>query len=307
MSAPSATSPPSLARPTGSDLALMAVGVLGVSTSGPLIAATLAPALAIAFWRNALATAVMLPYALLRGRADLARLRGRELRLTLAAGALLAAHFATWVPSLRYTSVASSTALVCMQAVWAALFARLAGERVPGRAWLGMALALLGVLLVTGVDAAFSARALVGDVLALAGGIFSGAYVVLGAQVRRSVSTTAYTTACYGTCALLLLALCVLSGQALTGYSADAWARIAALTVLAQLLGHSVFNLVLRTTSPTVVSLVILFEVPGAAVLAALALDDRPPAAALPALALLLAGIAVVIRSREQLPAVVPD
>ena len=307
MSAPSATSPPSLARPTGSDLALMAVGVLGVSTSGPLIAATLAPALAIAFWRNALATAVMLPYALLRGRADLARLRGRELRLTLAAGALLAAHFATWVPSLRYTSVASSTALVCMQAVWAALFARLAGERLPRRAWLGMALALLGVLLVTGVDAALSARALLGDLLALAGGIFSGAYVVLGAQVRRTVSTTAYTTACYGTCALLLLALCVLSGQALTGYSADAWARIAALTVLAQLLGHSVFNLVLRTTSPTVVSLVILFEVPGAAVLAALAVDDRPPAAALPALALLLAGIAVVISSREQLPAVVPD
>lgn len=285
----------------------MAVGVLGVSTSGPLIAATLAPALAIAFWRNALATAVMLPYALLRGRADLARLRGRELRLTLAAGALLAAHFATWVPSLRYTSVASSTALVCMQAVWAALFARLAGERLPRRAWLGMALALLGVLLVTGVDAALSARALLGDLLALAGGIFSGAYVVLGAQVRRTVSTTAYTTACYGTCALLLLALCVLLGQALTGYSADAWARIAALTVLAQLLGHSVFNLVLRTTSPTVVSLVILFEVPGAAVLAALALDDRPPAAALPALALLLAGIAVVVRSREQLPAVVPD
>ena len=285
----------------------MAVGVLGVSTSGPLIAATLAPALAIAFWRNALATAVMLPYALLRGRADLARLRGRELRLTLAAGALLAAHFATWVPSLRYTSVASSTALVCMQAVWAALFARLAGERLPRRAWLGMALALLGVLLVTGVDAALSARALLGDLLALAGGIFSGAYVVLGAQVRRTVSTTAYTTACYGTCALLLLALCVLSGQALTGYSADAWARIAALTVLAQLLGHSVFNLVLRTTSPTVVSLVILFEVPGAAVLAALALDDRPPAAALPALARLLAGIAVVSSGREQLPAVVPD
>ena len=305
MSAPPAARPPSLARPAGSDLALLTVGVLGVSTSGPLIAATVAPALAIAFWRNALATAVMLPYALLRGRADLGGLRGRELRLTLAAGALLAAHFATWVPSLGYTSVASSTALVCMQAVWAALFARLAGERLPARAWLGMALALLGVLLVTGVDATLSPRTLVGDVLALVGGIFSGAYVVLGAQVRRRVSTTAYTTVCYATCALLLLAACALSGQALSGYPGGAWVRILALTVLAQLLGHSVFNLVLRTTSPTVVSVAILFEVPGAALIAALALRQQPPLAALPALALLLAGIAVVVRSREQ-PRVVP-
>lgn len=305
MSAPPAARPPSLARPAGSDLALLTVGVLGVSTSGPLIAATVAPALAIAFWRNALATAAMLPYALLRGRADLGGLRGRELRLTLAAGALLAAHFATWVPSLGYTSVASSTALVCMQAVWAALFARLAGERLPARAWLGMALALLGVLLVTGVDATLSPRTLVGDVLALVGGIFSGAYVVLGAQVRRRVSTTAYTTVCYATCALLLLAACALSGQALSGYPGGAWVRILALTVLAQLLGHSVFNLVLRTTSPTVVSVAILFEVPGAALIAALALRQQPPLAALPALALLLAGIAVVVRSREQ-PRVVP-
>ena len=290
--------PATLGRPAPGDLALMTVGVLGVSASGPLIAATAAPALAIAFWRNGLGTLAMLPYALSRGRGDLSTLRGRPLRMTLLAGLLLAGHFACWVPSLRYTSVASSTGLVCMQAVWAALFARLAGERLPSRAWAGMALALTGVLVVTGVDLTLSARTLLGDLLALAGGVFSGAYVVLGGQVRRSASTSAYTTVCYGTCATALLAACLVSGQELTGYPAGEWAKILALTVLAQLLGHSVFNAVLRTTSPTVVSIAILFEVPGAAVLAALWLGQTPPLAAVPALALLLAGIALVVGAR---------
>jgi drug/metabolite transporter (DMT)-like permease len=277
----------------------MTVGVLGVSTSGPLIAATVAPALAIAFWRCAFGTAALIPYALLRHRRELTGLSGRDLRLILLAGGLLAAHFACWVPSLNYTTVASSTALVCMQAVWAAMFARLVGDRLPRRGWLGMGLALLGVLVLTGVDFSLSTRALVGDLLALVGGVFSGAYVVVGGEVRRHVSTTAYTTLCYGSCALLLLVTCLLSGQRLAGYQAGDWAKLVALTVLAQLLGHSVFNRVLRTTSPTVVSIAILFEVPGAAILAALWLGQTPPVAAVPALALLLAGIALVIGARE--------
>jgi drug/metabolite transporter (DMT)-like permease len=286
-----------LSRPPNGDLLLIVVGVLGVSTSGPLIAALAVPPLAIAFWRNAFGTAALVPYALARHRGELRDLRGRPLWLTLAAGVLLAAHFALWVPSLSFTSVASSTALVCMQAVWAALFGRLVGHVLPRAGWVGMLLALVGVLLVTGVDFSVSPRALLGDVMALLGGVFSGAYVVLGGQIRRSVSTTAYTLVCYGSCAVLLLIACLVAGQSLTGYAARDWLLLLALTVLAQLLGHSVFNLVLRSTSPTVVSLAILFEVPGAALLAAWWLGQTPPLAALPALILMLVGIGIVIRA----------
>jgi drug/metabolite transporter (DMT)-like permease len=286
-----------LSRPPTGDLLLIVVGVLGVSTSGPIIAALAAPPLAIAFWRNAFGTAALVPYALARHCGELRDLRGRRLSLTLAAGVLLAAHFALWVPSLSFTSVASSTALVCMQAVWAALFGRLVGHVLPRAGWFGMLLALVGVLLVTGVDFSVSPRALVGDVMALLGGVFSGAYVVLGSQIRRSVSTTAYTLVCYGSCAVLLLVACLVAGQPLTGYAVRDWLLLLVLTVLAQLLGHSVFNLVLRSTSPTVVSLAILFEVPGAALLAAWWLGQTPPLAALPALVLMLAGIAIVIRA----------
>ena len=293
--AASPTRPAPVTAPPTRDLALLAIGLLGASTAPPLIAATAAPALAIAFWRNGVGALVMLPLALMRSRQEYARMSSRVLAAALLAGAFLAAHFAAFTPSLDYTSVASASALVCSQAVWASLFSWLLGERLPRRARVGTGVALVGVLLVTGVDVSVSERALAGDGLALLAGLFGGAYVVAGSQVRRHLSTVAYTTLCYSTCAILLLAVCVLSGQALSGYSDADWARIAAITVLAQLLGHSMFNLVLRSTSPTLVSLATLFTVPLAAIIAAVALGQTPPAAALPALVLLLAGTALVI------------
>lgn len=287
--------PDALRRPPTADLLLMPVAIVAVATSGPLIAAAAAPALAIAMWRNAFAVAAITPFAVARHRSELRVLTGREWRWALGAGVLLAAHFATWVPSLDYTTVASSTALVCVQPVWVALIARARGHSMPPRAWLGIAVALVAVVLLTGVDVSLSTRALAGDVLALAGGIFAAFYTVAGSEVRRTVSTTAYTLVCYSSCALILLAVCVATGQQLAGYDRETWLQLLALTAGAQLLGHSLFNRILRTTSATIVSLAILFEVPGAAIIAAIWLGQTPPLAAIPAAALLLLGLSLVI------------
>lgn len=298
--------PAVLEVPSAADLGVITVALVAVSTSGPIIAATAAPTLAIAFWRNAMAAGVLMPWTLLRRRAELVGLSHRERLLALLAGALLAGHFATWVPSIGFTSVSSATALVSTQPVWAALLARRAGHDIPARAWLGIAIAVVGAGLVTGIDVTASGRALLGDVLAVVGGFFGAAYMVAGGAVRRSVSTTTYTTVCYLTTAVVLLVACVIGRQALAGYPAGTWLKLAALTLGAQFLGHSLFNRVLRTTSPTVVSLASLFEVPGASLIAALWLHQHPHAAAVPGLALLLAGIAIVIvgRDRETPPAV---
>lgn len=287
-----------VALPPARDTALIVVALCAISTAAPLIAAAAAPALAIAFWRNGLAGAVVLPTGLLRrhNRAELRGLTGREWRLCLLSGVFLAAHFATWVPSISLTTVASSTALVSTQPVWTAFLVRLQGRRVATGVWVGIGVAVAGVALLSGADLALSGRALVGDLLAVAGGVFGAVYISAGAAVRTRVSTTAYTAVCYPVCALLLLAGCLASGAQLTGYGGSTWLKLAGLTVGAQLLGHSLFNVVLRSTSPTVVSLVILFEVPGAALIAALWLGQVPPLSALPGLALLLAGLAVVVR-----------
>ncbi|HET7309688.1 MAG TPA: DMT family transporter [Mycobacteriales bacterium] len=289
-----------LAVPPPTDVGLLVVALVAVSTSGPIIAATAAPTLAIAFWRNAMSSGLLVPWTFLRHRDELVGLSGRERRLAVGAGVLLAVHFATWVPSLGFTSVSSATALVSTQPVWAALLARRAGHVIPHRAWLGIAVAVVGAALVTGVDVTVSTRALTGDLLAIVGGFFAAAYMVAGGEVRRSVSTTTYTTVCYLTTAIVLLVACVVGRQELAGYSANAWVKLAALTIGAQFLGHSLFNRVLRTTSPTVVALSILFEVPGASLIAALWLHQHPHAAAIPGLLLIIAGVGAVITTRDR-------
>ncbi|MDK1476271.1 DMT family transporter [Streptomyces sp. 549] len=290
---------PGSARPgRGVDLFLLTVAISGISLSAPLIAATAAPALAIAFWRNAMAMGVLTPVALLRHRSELRRMSRRTWLLAGAAGALLALHFALWLPSLHMTSVASSTALVTTTPIWTTVLLRMRGHRPPRMVWAGIGIAFLGVLLLTGVDLSLSPRALAGDALALAGGMAAAGYVLLGAEVRRTVSTTAYTFVCYGTTALLLLVACLVSGADLGGgYSAETWLKLAVLTVAAQLLGHSLLNRVVRGLGPSVTSTAILLETPGAALIAALWLGQTPPLVAYPALAVIMVGLLVVLRA----------
>jgi drug/metabolite transporter (DMT)-like permease len=274
----------------------MAVAVLGVSTSAPLIAATAAPVLAIAFWRNVLAGVVTTPFALFGGALRVPR---RYWLGAVFGGLALAAHFATWMPSLRFTSVASSTALVATQPVWAAIIARVRGQEVTRWAWVGIGIAFSGAVVLTGVDFSFSRRALFGDLLALVGAALAAVYVTIGAHARLTLTTSQYTSGCYLTASVPLLVICLIAGLHVSGYSAHTWLQIAALTVFAQLLGHTLFNVVLRSTSPTVVSLAILFELPGAAIIAAIFLHQHPPVEVWPAIALILAGLVVVIATRR--------
>jgi drug/metabolite transporter (DMT)-like permease len=280
---------------TMADLLLLLVGVAGASMSGPLMTAAAAPALAIAFWRTGLAAVALAPAVVVRQRAALRDLGGRERGLCLLAGLMLAGHFATWASALKITSVASATALVCSQVGWVVVLSRLTGAQIPSRVLTGLVLALAGVLLVSGVDFTVSLRAFGGDGLALAGGLFGAAYVMIGGEVRRTVNTTVYVFVCYAACALVLLMICLVFGQALGGYDSSAWWRIVAVTVAAQLVGHSVVNHLLVRISPTVISLFFLLEVPGAALLASVFLGQSPPLGVYAGLTLVLAGLAIVL------------
>jgi drug/metabolite transporter (DMT)-like permease len=275
----------------------LAIGVVAVSVSGPLIAFAAAPALAIAFWRNALALPVLLPAAGLRRRAELRALLGparREGVLCVLAGLALAGHFMAWVPSTRMTTIAMSTALVTTQPVWVGLITVAMGRRLSGWTWLGVATAVAGVIAATGVDLTASRTALLGDLLALLGGVLAGVYTVLGERVRATTSTTTYTTVCYGVCAVVILGVCLAFKIPVTGFPASAWLAIVALTIGPQLLGHNLFNFALRRVPATTVSVLILLETPGAALLAWVWLGQVPAAASVPGLALLLAGVAIV-------------
>jgi drug/metabolite transporter (DMT)-like permease len=276
-------------------LLLLAVGVVAVSMSGPLMAAMVVPPLAIAFWRNGFATLALAPGAVAGRRGELRALGRRQLGLVAAAGLALAVHFGTWVTALTLTSVASATALVCLQIAWVVAWQLVRGERFGRGVVLGLVLAFGGVLVVSGVDFTLSLHALVGDLLALVGGVGAAAYMLVGSRARQTTSTTTYTFVCYGTCSLVLAVACLVAGQDLAGYRLDQWGLLLAVTATSQLMGHSVFNHLIARTGPVVVSLALLLEVPGASLLAAWFLGQTPPAEALVGLVLILVGTALVV------------
>ena len=291
-------------RPRGDDgplltATLIAIGVVGVSLSAPIAAATAAPAIAVAFWRNALATTVGVPYTLARRPTELVRGPGRAaVRPSLLAGVALTVHFALWIPSLRLTSVTAATALVCTTPVFLVAYDRLRGTHVPRAVVAGVAVSFAGVLVITGVDAGNSASALLGDLMALAGGAAAAAYMVAGAAARETVSTASYTLVAYGSCAVLLGVACLVFDVPLSGYEARTWVELVVLTIAAQLLGHTVLNRALKTAGTTTVGLAILLEVPGAALVAWAWLGQVPPLAVFPGAALVIAGLALVVRAR---------
>ncbi|NUT38063.1 MAG: DMT family transporter [Hamadaea sp.] len=274
----------------------LALAVVAISTSGPLIAFAAAPALALAFWRNALATTVLVPAAVVTRRDELRALwQGRELRWSVLAGLALAVHFATWMAGAQLTAVATATALAATQPVWAGLISFWQGRR-PNRAmWLGIAAAVGGVVLITGADLGGSRQALLGDLLALVGGMSAAVYTVFGERARARASTTSHTTVCYAVCAAVLGLGCVVARVPLSGYAVSTWLAILGLTVGTQLLGHSMFNYALHEMSATAVSVLVMLEVPGAAFISWAWLGQNPAPLAWAGIALLVSGVAFVI------------
>jgi len=268
--------------------------VLAVSCAAILVRLADAPPLAIATWRLALAAAVTGALALAFRRAELAALDGRARALLAGAGLALAVHFATWIASLRLTSVASSVALVTTQPVWVALLARVAlGERVGGRAAGGIALAVLGGAGMAGGDLAVGRDAIAGDLLALAGAIFAAVYFVLGRRVRARLSLGAYVGVVYPVAALALALLAAVAGAPLHGFGARTWTALLALALFPQLLGHSLLNWSLRWLSAPFVAVAILAEPVVSTIVAIPVLGEWPSPVQVAGGVVLLAGVAL--------------
>ncbi|MFZ6028116.1 MAG: DMT family transporter [Chloroflexota bacterium] len=280
---------------------VLAGGILAVSTASIFIrhAQASAPSIVIAAWRLTLATIILTPIALTRRQGELRRLTRRDLLLALLSGLFLALHFAAWITSLEYTSIASSVVLVTTTPLWVSLASPiLLRERVSRWTWVGMGVALLGGTVV-GLSDAGSAGAtggknlLFGDLLALFGAWMAACYVIIGRRLRAGVSLVGYTFLVYGMAAFGLLALLLVAGQPLFGYAPQTYLWFLLLALIPQLLGHSAFNWALRYLSAAFTATALLGEPVGSIVLAYFFLSEAPGAIQLGGAALILAGIAV--------------
>lgn len=280
--------------PGKSDLVRLGVGILGIGSSGPLIALSSMPIPSLIFWRNlggAIATA---PFALKNS------IDRRGVKWSLAAGVVLALHFIGFFMAMRMTSVAAGTALVALQPIFASFFIKATGGHIPSKAWLGMGISFLGVLLISGIDFSLDRRCFIGDIAAIVSAALAALYVMFGSKAQESLETTSYTSICYAMCAVTAFPIAILGGYQIIGFVAREWWVLLALIAGAQILGHSMFNSVLKRVSPAVVSLIVFFEVPVAAVLAKIfTIGNQPSGLIIPGVVLILIGCAmVVIRTR---------
>jgi drug/metabolite transporter (DMT)-like permease len=259
--------------PTRRIAIVMGLSVAAVSTAAVLVrlVPTMHP-IAIALWRTAMVAVLLAPTWL----SDAPRPRGRDRWWTLLAGLCLALHFWTWFTSLQHTTVMRSTVLVCLTPVWAGLLGWLVGQDRPsGRFWMGIAVAMVGVLAMSSAGAG-GGTSLLGDGLALLGGVLSGAYLVIGRRVRQRAGIGPYGAAVCGLCALWLYLAAAGSGASLTPPDAKAWWILVAMALGPQLMGHVGFNYSVRYVSAAVVGTLILLEPVGATILAILVLDEWP-------------------------------
>lgn len=294
-------------------LLVLVVALLGISASGPLVRLSSAPAIAIAVWRLGLSLVVIaVALAVTGGWRELRRLGAGDLAIALGAGVMLGLHFWMWNASLRLTTVAAAVVLVNMHppvvALASAVWLR---ERPVREQWIGIALAMLGALVVASGDAsrapsAVASDPLLGDLLALGGAVTVALYFVGGRHLRATLGLWPYVAIVYGSafCTLSLIAIAL--GVPLAGYPPRELAIFAALAAGPMLLGHTGMNYALRYLPAYVVNLTVLGEPVGATLLALVipAIREVPATATLIGGAISLGGIVLAGRAATSAPAV---
>jgi drug/metabolite transporter (DMT)-like permease len=244
------------ATPSRLASAALLIAVIAVSWAAILIRVAEAPALAVAFWRLALATLILSPLAILRGLGRRGEGDAAGGLLVTGAGVLLALHFALWIASLFRTTVASSVLLVSTQPIFTGFLAGpLLGEPPARRTWLAIALCVAGSVLIAGGDLSLGHQAVVGDLMALGAAAAAAVYLLLGRRARRRGPLPVYLWRVNGVASLALLAACLLAGEPLYGYPPATWAVFVALATGPHLAGHGLLNFAVRYLPAPVVNL----------------------------------------------------
>ncbi len=272
---------------------MILVGVLGISLSSIFVKYSAAPSAVTAAYRLIWTALLMSPVVL--GREEIRReLKATPKKLALLSflsGLFLAIHFVLWFESLKHTSVASSTTIVCTEVIWVCLgFCLFLKGKLSLKAAAAIAVTLGGSILIAWSDSG-SGSQLYGDVLALLAAIAVAIYTLIGRVVRGSLSTSVYTYLVYSACAAVLLLSCVVQRISLFAWGFSPVVVGLLLSLFSTILGHSIFSWCLKYFSPAFVSASKLCEPVVAAVIAAFLFGEIPGPAQILGGALILGGV----------------
>lgn len=290
--------------------------IAAVSTASIFIrfAQEQAPSLVIAALRLTFASLLLAPIAWFRHRDELKGLTRNELVLAVFSGLFLAVHFATWITSLEYTTVASSVVFVSTGPLWVALLSPVSlNERLTRAAVVGLLIAILGGIAIGLSDACIwsnglrcpqmdqilQGRAMWGNFLALVGAWTVSGYIIIGRKVRAKISLIPYIFLVYGISAVALILMMFAAGESPRGYPAETYGWIFLLALFPQLIGHSTYNWLLRYLPASLVAITTLAEPVGSAILAYFILSEIPSGGVMLGGLLILIGIYLASRPRS--------
>ncbi|MBR3770382.1 MAG: DMT family transporter [Lachnospiraceae bacterium] len=257
---------------------MIVIGVLGISLSAIFVKYSTAPSAVTAAFRLLWTVLLMTPVVVGKKqvRQEMMTLDKKNMILSGVSGIFLAIHFVFWFESLKHTSVASSTTIVCTEVIWVALgFCALMKGKLNKKAILAIAVTFTGSVIIACADST-SGGHLYGDVLALLAAVAVAVYTLIGRVVREKVSTIVYTYVVYVSCAVVLVGTCIVQGYVLFDCGVSALVVGLLLAVFSTILGHSVFSWCLKYFSPAFVSASKLCEPVVAAIFASFLFGEVP-------------------------------
>jgi drug/metabolite transporter (DMT)-like permease len=277
------------------------VSIVAVSTASILIRMSGAPPLAIATYRLAFATLILLPFYIRSGGPSrLAASSARDILTLIAVGVVLAIHFGSWITSLSLTSVASSVLFVHVDPIFVAVVSHFyLGDKIGQGTLIGIIVAFIGTAIIAFGDAGVGDASLLGDLLALIGAIMLGLYILAGRRLRQSLDLVSYVTPVYASSAVTLALSSAVTGTSLWPYPNRELLLFLAIALIPMIFGHTLYNWTLKWLSAPLVSISLLGEPVGATILAYLLLDEAPPVLTLLGGVLILLGIYQCVRSSD--------
>ncbi len=275
---------------------------LAISTASIFIRFADAPPLAITFYRLTLSTLFLSVFMLKKdNQKDLLKLKKGDIFLIILSGFFLSLHFITWITSLFYTSVASSVVFVSTHPIWVAVLSPFTTkDKITKIALLGISAATMGAIIIGWGDFEIGKKALIGDILALLGSLSLTFYVLIGRNIRQKTSLVPYTVLCYGSAAIITLIFVLYNNIKLFGYSKFTYLMFLCITLVPQILGHTLYNYSLKFFPAHIVATTFLGEPIFSSLLAYLIFKETITPVKLIGITLILTGIYVVAKEETK-------
>ncbi len=257
---------------------IVLIGTFFTSLSSIIIRYSDAPALVISAYRMLFTSLMLLIPVIINSRSEFKKISKKEYGLCAVSGIFLALHFASWITSIKMTTIANSTILVSCSPIFVALANYfITKEKLSRKMYIGISLSLAGTIIIAlGSSGDAAGSTMLGNILAFLGAIFIAFYLVIGGIVRKNISAGVYVFIVYTSSSLVLFFMCMVSKTPIYPYAPREFLLFAALAFFCSILGHTLYNYMIKYVSSTLISVSTLSEPIFASILALFIFNEMP-------------------------------